>query len=98
MAQVYTVEEHQARAMLLGKVYDSATHTYRPLSPEGSKYKYTDCLHADTLRVMEKGEVRDIERENSIGNVVSGRRTPGAPHWKPKKTNHFGAILGWEHD
>lgn len=80
-----TDEEHQARAILLGRVYDSLTNTYRYLSPEGSKYKYNGCLDADTLEVMPKGSVRFIEEENGRGNTVSGKRTPGADgmaNWK----------------
>lgn len=96
--EVLSVEQHQARAMLLGRVYDKLTHTYRYLYPEGSKYKYTDCLHADTLEVMEKGAVRAIEWDHGRTNVVSGTRTPGARTHRPVRAGHpkFGRIVGWE--
>jgi hypothetical protein len=94
--QVLSNEEHMARALLLGRVFDMLTHTYRYLSPEGSKYKYTDCLHADTLEVMPKGSVRDIEQEHRKGNIVSGLRTPGAKNWRVKKSHKFGQVIGYE--
>lgn len=84
----HTPEFHQARAVLLGLVYDKLTHMYRPLSPEGSKYKYTNCLYADTLEPVPKGAARDEEMKRYRKNVVSGTRTPGyvckpyTPHWK----------------
>lgn len=93
--EVLSNEQHQARALLLGKVFDMLTHTYRPLSPEGSKYKYSDCLHADTLEVMPKGSVKAIEMEKRKLNVVSGLRTPGAKnHRIPKWRNR--RMVGWE--
>lgn len=85
-----TAEEHQARALLLGKVYDSLTHMYRPLSPEGSKYKYTDCLYADTLEPVPKGAAREIEVEKRKGNIVSGTRTPGFKKWRLISSGYWG--------
>lgn len=82
--------EHQARAIFLGLVYDSLTHMYRPLSPGGHKYKYTDCLFADTLEPVPKGAAREIEEEKRKGNVVSGNRTPGYKKPVPVASGRWG--------
>ena len=85
-----TAIEHQARAILLGRVYDSLTHMYRPLSPGGHKYKYTDCLFADTLEPVPKGAAREFEKEKNRNNVVSGNRTPGYKKPVPITSGRWG--------
>lgn len=72
-----TSSEHYARASLLGKWYDSKTNTYRDRSPEGSHYKYSNCLCADTLEPLHKGTVLMREREayrNKANNSVTKER------------------------
>lgn len=87
-------KEHYVRAQLLGLWYDKYTYTYRPRSPEGSKYKYSNCLHAETLEPLGTGAVLHLEKSYqpegcrapiNIGNTVSGKRLgaddDGYPVW-----------------
>lgn len=78
-----TDQEHAARAMLLAPTmggnlwYDAATNAYRPRSPGGHAYKYSDCLDAETLEPLEKGEALRREKALGIKNTVSSRRLGG---------------------
>lgn len=69
-----THREHNARAALLGMVYDAFTNSYRYASPGGGKYKYTGSLRADTLEPIPMGVVSNIEKTLNIGNTISSIR------------------------
>lgn len=92
MTQSMTPKEHAARALFLKNNkgeqlwFDAATNSYRPRSPEGSAYKYSGCLDADTLRPLKEGEALRRQQNytpfsgsggmgwKGISNTVSNKR------------------------